>query len=886
MPLWCDKPPPLLTGNKICSGDSRIRSYCWDSYGTGMCASHTLEDCSNACRQTPGCQIFVHFPAEMEGSCMLCKDMFTMEPTTDATSRVYASTPAPAPPASLTSKFSVIAEAPPSPPPTSALHRPTQQIGSGSHLGRAPSSGGGRVGAHCEFEEGIEYVLDVTAGYDDRTAPSMEGCCDLCSAQPTCTRFVFEKSTGTCVLLPNVADDQPMVRLPEAGITSGTVSSRGVTVLRAGSTRCNFQTKMGMAGGALPIAAQVAFDALGSPGSAQECCDRCKATTHCAKFTYDEVAHRCTFYPGQTEYVTLPLGGLIAGDIIQPGVSAFSSSMGLAGVVAAGFTPSLAPAAAGYGGGYGSLPRATGAGQADGGSAPRLSFPPTGPQHPTFHRLHIGPPPPPPNTKAESARAQSWMMTLSVVMIGLIIGVIGCFAYLFFSREILGLLHTLSLGRLGASISSGPPGGGSRAVGMGGAERPPKKGTLRVEIQGEKRKPIARTLRATRWTSSDDLKLAIFDKAGGTYRRAEPEDYTLLCDVPEGAWGGECGWLEVTDETDLAAMAEHAGRLRLCPARLLDDDTGVAFHMDERPSRALKGGGGSRTAGGGERSRRKPSRSRTIEPAPPPPRRAPTMRSSRPPSRPKPLLLMPPKELRGSGPASPHADLERGDRTPIRGSSRPSRTCGCESSRGPTVPQRSRSGSKSYSEYVDEEPRRSALARGGSKSGGRGDRRNGGDLRGQMRGASSGEVGSSDLSEDGFEAEPLVDSPPTTRSARRGTSRTESRKDFRPPSRHDSSRSDIRTTWRRDHRVFDSRPPSRSASYSSTSGSLRRGNGAKQAADSCAYSGSGASAWDDDEPNDLSSPPSRSGGSGSRVIEMRGRRVGGGGVSSRSYSHR
>ena len=132
---------------------------------------------------------------------MLCKDMFTMEPTTDATSRVYASTPAPAPPASLTSKFSVIAEAPPSPPPTSALHRPTQQIGSGSHLGRAPSSGGGRVGAHCEFEEGIEYVLDVTAGYDDRTAPSMEGCCDLCSAQPTCTRFVFEKSTGTCVSL-------------------------------------------------------------------------------------------------------------------------------------------------------------------------------------------------------------------------------------------------------------------------------------------------------------------------------------------------------------------------------------------------------------------------------------------------------------------------------------------------------------------------------------------------------------------------------------------------------------------------------------------------------------------------------------------------------------
>eukprot|EP00967_Tisochrysis_lutea_P059805 scaffold76250_cov27-Tisochrysis_lutea.AAC.7 len=50
MPLWCDKPPPLLTGNKICSGDSRIRSYCWDSYGTGM---YVAALCPERSREAP-----------------------------------------------------------------------------------------------------------------------------------------------------------------------------------------------------------------------------------------------------------------------------------------------------------------------------------------------------------------------------------------------------------------------------------------------------------------------------------------------------------------------------------------------------------------------------------------------------------------------------------------------------------------------------------------------------------------------------------------------------------------------------------------------------------------------------------------------------------------
>ena len=80
MKLWCAKPHPLLAGNKVCARDSRIRSYCWDAYGTGMCAMHTLDDCATACRSTPECELFTYFPSEMEGSCMLCRDMCAQRP--------------------------------------------------------------------------------------------------------------------------------------------------------------------------------------------------------------------------------------------------------------------------------------------------------------------------------------------------------------------------------------------------------------------------------------------------------------------------------------------------------------------------------------------------------------------------------------------------------------------------------------------------------------------------------------------------------------------------------------------------------------------------------------------------------------------------------------
>ena len=54
----------------------------------------------------------------------------------------------------------------------------------------------------CIFEEKVEYSVDADSGYTDRVATSKEECCNACGLHSGCEAFVFEPSSGTCVLLP------------------------------------------------------------------------------------------------------------------------------------------------------------------------------------------------------------------------------------------------------------------------------------------------------------------------------------------------------------------------------------------------------------------------------------------------------------------------------------------------------------------------------------------------------------------------------------------------------------------------------------------------------------------------------------------------------------
>ena len=64
MALYCGKPPPLISGNLVCSGPSRLATPCFDSYSTGMCAGRSLDSCQEDCRNELGCEMFVFYPTE------------------------------------------------------------------------------------------------------------------------------------------------------------------------------------------------------------------------------------------------------------------------------------------------------------------------------------------------------------------------------------------------------------------------------------------------------------------------------------------------------------------------------------------------------------------------------------------------------------------------------------------------------------------------------------------------------------------------------------------------------------------------------------------------------------------------------------------------------
>ena len=75
MALYCAPTPPLVAGGVVCMGDSRVGRGCEDTLGTGVCASHSLAECQEHCRQNSKCEMLVFYPQERQGTCVLCADL-------------------------------------------------------------------------------------------------------------------------------------------------------------------------------------------------------------------------------------------------------------------------------------------------------------------------------------------------------------------------------------------------------------------------------------------------------------------------------------------------------------------------------------------------------------------------------------------------------------------------------------------------------------------------------------------------------------------------------------------------------------------------------------------------------------------------------------------
>lgn len=68
MRLYCAPTPPLITGQKVCTGASRVGHGCDDDLGTGVCAGAGMPDCQDACRRNAECEMFVFYVEERQGA--------------------------------------------------------------------------------------------------------------------------------------------------------------------------------------------------------------------------------------------------------------------------------------------------------------------------------------------------------------------------------------------------------------------------------------------------------------------------------------------------------------------------------------------------------------------------------------------------------------------------------------------------------------------------------------------------------------------------------------------------------------------------------------------------------------------------------------------------
>jgi hypothetical protein len=382
--------------------------------GTGMCASHTEGDCEEACRAHPDCELFVFYPEEKKGTCVLCRDLFSSDRTPDAATRAYAVGAAhkpPVPPGTrlVDQRFHVAAEPnPPPPPPRRSISPPPL-----SHLGRHHDDKS-RAHVDCTFVEGVEYTVKKQTGYSDTTAQTKEECCALCGHHDSgCSNFVFEPSSGVCVLLPLVTRNN-LERDDNEFVVSGTAS---VGVVAQGAltfpiTSCSFTPNSGYSSGLIGPAPRLPG---GEMVSREECCQSCGVTLGCARFTFNEASRTCNMYKAYAEIVMV--NELTSGSIpskLLPGVQ------GVPGV------------------GEGAFAADTHSYLIDTPPAPAL---------PSFAKLVMQPPPPPPEIVASSAMVVVSDFSM-FAMVAMFLGLLLC-VYLFFAPTLQSFLHSATNGTMG-----------------------------------------------------------------------------------------------------------------------------------------------------------------------------------------------------------------------------------------------------------------------------------------------------------------------------------------------------------------------------------------------------------------------------------------------------
>ena len=76
----------------------------------------------------------------------------------------------------------------------------------------------------CSFVEGVQYSVEADSGWTDMHRHSKEECCTACGQHSGCQHFVYEATSGTCVLLPPTRAGAELVQKPNTAVVSGGLS--------------------------------------------------------------------------------------------------------------------------------------------------------------------------------------------------------------------------------------------------------------------------------------------------------------------------------------------------------------------------------------------------------------------------------------------------------------------------------------------------------------------------------------------------------------------------------------------------------------------------------------------------------------------------------------
>ena len=575
------------------------------------------------------------YSQEAKGSCVLCGDTLHMVPTPMETTRIYSRVDAPAPPTPLDQRVrhyttdSLPLPPPPKPLAPRASPPPPAPL---VHLGWNAEQGDG-THFECTFVPHIEFSVDSPLGYTNTHASTRFECCNQCGLATGCQDFVYQHSTGLCVLLPHASSAKDLLRLPNPNVISGSLAITAVRQELSKHGKCDFKPASSYTGGALG-AAQVPQG--GKPiATRQDCCDACLASPTCGKLAFQPESHECLLFEAYAEAYSTD--GLISGVLTDRYESA-TGGLGMAGAHSGGGKGGGGGGGGGVGGGGARLGNGNGAGLGD-----EASYGLEAPPLPPALTGQAAPPPVPPPGASEMTKhvVSALSMFLFAAMIGGFVVCITCFFSQDIKRVVFGLVPRASgyvrantslapaeedaEAELAAAGSGGAPDGrkrrgredgrtgrgtaGGRAV--AGEEEPSVAVTVvTAAVTQTKHPPLADCLACD--GSLPQLLATLMELFPAVLRDRRRETILLQCRVDGGGGGGggggvggggggkkqahdEASWLLVTADSDL-------DQVLACPAlRLIEKPKPF---KEEAFSRAFVGDAPPRSGDGGDKSRR------------------------------------------------------------------------------------------------------------------------------------------------------------------------------------------------------------------------------------------------------------------------------------------